>query len=383
MANILLQAWVVSKKGNEYFLPYTHWVYLKEIVQYYDQVGLLSPVKQYADGTDSGLVSIADFTNVTIHELPYSDSYKSAVKHYGAYKKAYRELTGYDVVYLRYPTPLGWLSKRYLKHKKRIVHFVGDPIDAAWVNPNFRLLKKLTLISFFLPEHMAYMWACKGAKVFTNGYHLQQKLSKWRINAKAVISTTLNNKDFYVDEARQIPAEGLKLLYVGYLRKAKGVEVVIRAFEQVLRRYPDATLTIAGSGEFEKELKAMAAAAGMDGKITFLGHVDNRDTLNTLFRTHHIFCFASLSEGSPRVVLEAMANGINVLSTPVGSLPSVFKDGVDITYAGFNDDQGFFRKICYLVENPEEANAVRNRAQEKVRGFTIQHFIKNIFSYES
>ncbi|HVI48421.1 MAG TPA: glycosyltransferase family 4 protein [Chitinophaga sp.] len=383
MAKILMQAWTITKKGNEYFLPYTHWVYLNEIVRYYEEVCLLSPVKISNGEADTGLVSIAGFGNVVVYELPYSDSYKSAVKHYGAYKNAYRQLTRYDVVYLRYPTPLGWLSKRFLKNKKRIVHFVGDPIDAAWVNPNFGTLKKLTLISFFMPEHIAYMWACKGAKVFTNGHHIKKKLSRWNINANAVISTTLNEKDFHFDASRQLKPQGLKLLYVGYLRKAKGVEVVIKAFARVKKTYPDATLTIAGSGEFERELKALVQHEGLDGSVDFLGHVDNRDRLNELFRTHHIFCFASLSEGSPRVVLEGMANGINILSTPVGSLPNVFSDGKEITYAGFNDDEAFYNKISYLVQHPEEANAIRRNAHEKVKGFTIQHFIKNIFSNEN
>lgn len=381
MAKILLQAWIVSKCGEEYFLPYTHWVYLKEVVKYYDEVCLLSPVKVIGEN-ETGLVALSDFSNVVIHELPYSNSYKSAVKHYKAYRTAYQQLNQYDVVYLRYPTPLGWLSKRFLKSKKRIVHFVGDPIDAAWVNPNFPTLKKLALISFFLPEHMAYMWACKGAKVFTNGHHLTQKLSRWRINATPVISTTLNESDFYFDESRQLPLQRLKLLYVGYLRKAKGVEVVIKAFIKVQQQYPDTTLTIAGSGEFENELKMLVKNNGIEECVTFLGHVDNRATLNTLFRTHHIFCFASLSEGSPRVVLEGMANGINILSTPVGSLPGVFQDGNEIVYADFNDEKTFADKITYLVQHPDIAGLIRKKAYDKVKEFTIQRFIKKIFSNE-
>ncbi|SEW52474.1 glycosyltransferase family 4 protein [Chitinophaga arvensicola] len=381
MAKILLQAWVVSKRGNEYFLPYTHWVYLNEIVKYYDEVGLLSPVKVMGEH-EAGLVSLSSFNHVVVHELPYSDSYKAAVKHYKSYRAAYQQLNQYDIVYLRYPTPLGWLSKRFLGKKKRIVHFVGDPIDAAWVNPNFRTLKKLALISFFMPEHMAYIWACKGAKVFTNGHHLKQKLARWRINATPVISSTLNEADFHLDETKQLPRHGLKLLYVGYLRKAKGVEVVIKAFARVQQKYPGATLTIAGSGEFERELKMLVKDSSLEGKVTFLGHIDNRTTLNTLFRTHHIFCFASLSEGSPRVILEGMANGINILSTPVGSLPAVFKQEHDIMYADFNDEKAFSDRIAYLVEHPESAASLRKRAYEKVKEFTIQVFIKKIFTNE-
>ena len=91
---------------------------------------------------------------------------------------------------------------------------------------------------------------------------------------------------------------------------------------------------------------------------------------------------ASLSEGSPRVILEAMANGINVVSTPVGSLPYVFKDNEDIVFADFNDDKMFGEKMVELIENDEKAFLIRKNAFAKTSKYKIENFLKEIF-YES
>ncbi|ASZ12394.1 glycosyltransferase [Chitinophaga pendula] len=380
MARILVHAWVVHKMGAAYYLPYTHWVYLREIVKYYEEVCLLSPVKVSTSMTENGLMPLEGFKNVTVKELPYSGSYMSAVPHLRAYINAYKTLHGrYDEVYARYPVPFGWLGKLYFKNKKRIIHFVGDPVDAAKTNPNFSTWRKMALISGFMPEHKAYLWACKGANVFTNGFHLKEKLAGKGIPANAVISTTLNEDDFYLDDTKQIDMVAPRLLYVGYLRKAKGVETVIRAFHRIAQQYPQARLTIVGSGEFEKELKDIAAQLNIAAAVVFTGHVDKRETLNEYLRSHDIFVFASLSEGSPRVILEAMANGINVVSTPVGSLPGMFKDDEDIVFAGFNDDAAFSEKIIALTREPQRAVKLRHQAYGKVKQVTIQQFIKKIF----
>jgi glycosyltransferase involved in cell wall biosynthesis len=379
MKSILIQAWVVHKFRDNYYLPYTHWIYLNEIVKYYDEVCLLSPVN-VNDASNKGLVSI-DFSNVYVKELPYSNSYISSVKNFYTYFATYKKIKYFDVSYARYPAPFGWLQKIFLKKTNRIVHFVGDPIDAAKTNPNFNTFKKISLISFFMPEHLMYMWACRGAKVFTNGFHLTERLTKYGVKAIPLISSTLNHNDFYFDNNKILNPESPKIVYVGYLRKAKGVETVIKAFHLIQKKYVNAKLAIVGSGEFHNHLNQMVMKDEIKN-VSFLGHIDDRNQLNEILRSNDIFCFASLSEGSPRVILEAMANGINVISTPVGSLPDIFKNDENILFADFNDEKDFFSKIDGVISNSEKAFLLRSNASKLVREYTLECFIRKIF-YES
>ncbi|WP_051285474.1 glycosyltransferase family 4 protein [Aequorivita capsosiphonis] len=381
MKSIVIHAWTLHKKGDKYFIPYTHWVYLNEIVKYYSKVCLLSPINLIKSG-NSSLETISNYKNVEVYELPYSDGYIDAIKYFFHYKKAYKELANnYDVVYARYPIPFGWLQSFYFKDKKKIIHFVGDPVDTIKNNPNLSLIKKLLYTKLFMPEHYMFMRACKTAKVYTNGFHISERLKKYNVNSTPLISSTLNDSDFYFEHNKVIDIEAPKIIYVGYLRKAKGVETVIRAFSLLQKEKPNAVLTIVGHGESEGELKQLATRLNLKN-IVFLGHIESRDKLNELFRGHDIFCFASLSEGSPRVILEAMANGLAVISTPVGSLPSTFEDRKNILFSDFNDDKDFAKKLKELSSNNETYNHIRANSYSRVTNFKIENFLRNIF-YEA
>lgn len=230
-----------------------------------------------------------------------------------------------------------------------------------------------------MPEHFLYLWACKGAYIYTNGFHLAKRLEKQGVRAKPLISSTLNKHDFYFDKNKIINSLAPKIIYVGYLRKAKGVETVINAFLLLLMNYPNAELSVVGSGEFECELKQMVVEKNISN-VNFFGHIDERKKLNNLLRTHDIFCFASMSEGSPRVILEAMANGLNVISTPVGSLPYVFKENEHVLYADFCNPEMFKLKIEELLNNGENAQKIRLAAFEQVHKFTIENFLNTVFN---
>lgn len=375
---LLIHAWTVHFDGIHYYLPYTHWIYLSEIVFFYSEVSLLSPVIKNEKAGEIGLVCLKEFKNVSIVPLPASSGYIEAIRYFPMYYRAYRKLKGVDTFYARYPVPFGWLQKLFFKRSRRIIHFVGDPVDAAKSNPNFSQLKKLLLLAFFQPEHKMYLWACKGAEVYTNGYHLAERLKNQGISARPLISSTLKEGDYYYDENKIIDECLPKILYIGYLRKAKGVETVIKAFKILKTKYSGASLTVVGSGESESQLEKMVSDYKLEG-VSFLGHIDNRSQLNRIIRQHDIFCFASLSEGSPRVILEAMANGINVVSTPVGSIPSIFIDGEDILFADFNDEEMFSNKMIELIKNRKLAADTRQRSYRKVKGYTIKSFIKDIF----
>lgn len=378
--SILIHAWTLRKKDGKYYIPFTHWVYLSEIVKYYDKICLLSPTD--LDLNDETMYeSIDGFSNVEVYELPYTDGYIAAVKHFFKYKKAYKELSShYNVVYARYPIPFGWLQKKYFQGKSRIIHFVGDPMDTIINNPSLSILKKVVYRLFFKPEHAMFMSACKDAKVYTNGYHLAERLEKYGIKAKPLISSTLNDEDFYF-ETKDLNCSAPRIIYVGYLRKAKGVETIVKAFGLLQVHKPAARLTIVGHGESEVFLKSLVENEKIQNVI-FEGHVDNRDRLNQLLRENDIFCFGSLSEGSPRVILEAMANGLAVVSTPVGSLPTTFEDNKDILFANFSDEKDFMEKLLKLSSDSEVYQFIRLNSYNKVSNYKIENFLKTIF-YEA
>ncbi|UZJ65457.1 hypothetical protein OKW96_04490 [Sphingobacterium sp. KU25419] len=98
VTSILIHAWTLHKKDGQYYIPFTHWVYLNEIVKYYDKICLLSPTDLHLKD-ETIYESISCFPNVEVYELPYTDGYIAAVKNFLHYNKAYKELSSrYDVV---------------------------------------------------------------------------------------------------------------------------------------------------------------------------------------------------------------------------------------------------------------------------------------------
>ena len=379
---LLIHAWNVSKINNDYYLPYCHWIYLKEIAQYFDEIVLLAGCRHLEETDVNHDIDISALGNISVHELPVgSGSYVSSVKYFFSYFKGYRSIRGVTTYYSRYPTPFGWLQKLSGNNTPRIIHYVGDPGDATKNNPNFSFWKKKILLSGFSLENALYHWACKGAQVYTNGYHLVERLQKKDIEATPLISSTLTQSDFYYADKSIDPATA-NFIYLGYLRTAKGVETVIRAFGLYHKTYPESTFTIIGSGEFEGQLKKIVADNNINN-VRFLGKIEDRSLINKELRAADLFLFASLSEGSPRVILEAMANGLAVISTPVGSLPSFFTDNKDIVFADFNDADDFYKKMLYLTNDNNNYNAIRTASYDKVKTVTITSFIKRIFHSES
>ena len=114
-------------------------------------------------------------------------------------------------------------------------------------------------------------------------------------------------------------------LFAGTLTHRKGYDDLMRAFAIVSHYIPEWRLVIAGNGDIDGGI-AMAKELGIDARVDFVGWVsgDNKDKI---FREASAYCLPSYSEGFPMGVLDAMAYGLPVITTPVGGIPDVAING--------------------------------------------------------
>jgi colanic acid/amylovoran biosynthesis glycosyltransferase len=127
--------------------------------------------------------------------------------------------------------------------------------------------------------------------------------------------------------ARERPVDGAwRLLQACRLIEKKGLELSLRAFAAFLKRYPRATLTIAGDGPRRGSLEKLATELQLGDKIQFTGFV-SQSALLTLYQESHFFLHPSEQtpegdrEGVPNSLLEAMATGLPSLTTRHGGIP--------------------------------------------------------------
>lgn len=379
---ILIQAWVVYEYRKSYYIQHSHATYLNTIKDFYQKIHLVSPVIP-AQKSQINSYSLIDKSLVVLHELPPSHSYIGAYKNFSSYLKVYKSLkdTSFDTIYSRFPSPFGWLQMFFF-NSNRIVHYVGDPIDTVLKNDSINYYLKLIKIFFFLPEYFLFaISSLKASKVFSNGHHISNKLKKFSINAEPLISTTLMDEDFHknLNVININNNKKIQLIYVGYLRKAKGIDVLLTALHMLDKQYPNCfSLTIVGEGEERVRLSQKSIELGVS--VNFLGHIDDRNQLNQILRSHDIFCFASISEGSPRVVLEAVANGLLVITTPVGSLSYIFEDFKDVLFFDFNNSKMLAEMIVKLSKDINLQMDMRDSSFKKVQLFKIEGFIKEAFN---
>ncbi len=111
---------------------------------------------------------------------------------------------------------------------------------------------------------------------------------------------------------------------IGRLTKQKGTEYLIRAFDELSNRSPDAILVIVGDGELRPDLEALAAGLASSGSIVFTGI---REDVPELLRLFDIFVLPSLWEGQPVTIMEAMAAGLPIVATDVGGNAEILHGG--------------------------------------------------------
>lgn len=116
-------------------------------------------------------------------------------------------------------------------------------------------------------------------------------------------------------------------LFMGLLNREKGVYDLVEAARRLFGDGFDFRIIMAGTGDID-ELKKIAAAYGIADKISFPGWVGG-DEKTQLFGQSHVLVLPSYTEGMPMSILEAKCAGMPVISTRVGAIPEIVRNGTD------------------------------------------------------
>lgn len=379
----ILAGWTLSLYEGSYYTISLHCSYIERIQELYEGITLVAPVKVVTIKDEVQSLRKIPLNQLSIEALPYSKGSVDALKYRRTYKKTIKKVASKtDFFYCRVPDPFCWMPAR-LTDKPVIMHFVGDTADATKHNINFSWLKKQILLAGYSFEYRRIIKSARKSTVYTNGTHLSTKLQKHGITATPVISSTITRNDLALEPLRPLSNKPLTIIYVGYLRYAKGIDTLIEVIKRLEERHFNYHFHIVGDGDMYSTLQQLIDDSKLDDHIYLHGHIDNRDKLLSLLRSSDLFFFPSLSEGSPRVVIEAMSQGCPVLSTPVGSLPGCFEADKDILFFPFKNATIATNKILEISEDLEMLTRIRDCAYQKVsEKFTMEEFIRTITTYK-
>lgn len=146
------------------------------------------------------------------------------------------------------------------------------------------------------------------------------------------------------------------------------IECIIRAFDIVKTKLPEAKLTIVGDGPSRAELEKMVADMRIKD-VTFTGRVPNSDIYKYLDGSD-IMLSAPKIDNMPVSLLEAFNAGLLVISSNVGGVPYMVEDGVNGLLFESNNHQMLAEKMAEAVENGEKSKEMIWKAKSCVCDYT-------------
>jgi len=170
-------------------------------------------------------------------------------------------------------------------------------------------------------------------------------------------------------ETAGIPEHYRLVTIVGRLNELKGHRYFLDAAATVAERYPEVGFVVVGDGELMDTLRAQASELRIAERVFFLGH---RDEVPDILRGSDISVVASLSEGGPLVLFEAMAGRCATLITETCGLAELIEEGRNGFIIPVRDSHAIAAKFLALLEDPDLAKEVAQRGREAAFAYDVR-----------
>ena len=174
------------------------------------------------------------------------------------------------------------------------------------------------------------------------------------------LSTTVVNDQIFnttngpkpENDKRKNGMVGITILFLARIERAKGIYETIDSFHQLLPKFQNVRLDIAGIGGELEPAKKYVAEKNIPG-INFLGWITGEQKSKALSHAHIYVLASSHGEGMPNSLLEAMASGLAVVTTDVGGIKDFFQEGKMGFYVRPHDTSDLKDKLKKLLSDPD------------------------------
>ena len=146
------------------------------------------------------------------------------------------------------------------------------------------------------------------------------------------------------------------------------ISCTLKAFQKVKRVYPEAVLTLLGDGPLRPEMETFVKEHKMEG-VNFVGIVPNEKIYEYLDRAD-IMLSSPVADNMPVSLLEGFNAGLLVISSNVGGVPYMIRDGVNgLLFASDNSDE-MSEKMLWALSHQEESLRMIRNAKEDVKYYS-------------
>ena len=168
-----------------------------------------------------------------------------------------------------------------------------------------------------------------------------------------VIPMPIMKKDEYkyIFDEFGILENSIKIVNVAALEAHKGQEYLIKAYSEVVKRFPNSQLIIVGDGKLKEHLKELSREFNIEKNVVFTGF---RNDVPAFINAADIFVMSSLDEGLCTSILDALTLNKVVVATNAGGIPEIIKDGITGFLVEKGNVKSLSEKLIKVIENLDE-----------------------------
>ncbi len=314
------------------------------------------------------------------------ENYRGPIQYilkYGKLKKQVREqLKDCKCLLLRAPSAVAQMVYKAIRRTDITwaLEVVVDPWE--YFAPNTVPTKLRPLIRYTWTKNLKKMCQEADGATYVTQHYLQEHYPCRAITAPDGRHFVAGYSDVEIKDGSIVepkvyaPAQGtFHFIHVAssFEGEGKGHRVLIKALKSVIDRGYDADVTFVGDGTLRSSFEELARELGIYDRTHFVGRLMGIDAVRAALRKADVFVFPTKAEGMPRVLIEAMAEGLPCISAPVCGIPEIL--GPDWLFK-FEDLDGYADKMIYCIEHPEVLTEQSRKNVECAKQFEHSKLVK-------
>jgi glycosyltransferase involved in cell wall biosynthesis len=262
------------------------------------------------------------------------------------------------------------LLKLICKKAKFVVYIIGDYPEWNYRKKKNKILKIFLLASKKLSQVLAdESW-------ILSEYLMKKYKTK---NSVLIRSSSIKKED--ISLPKTINLEKIALIFVGRFAKEKNPHIPILVVKRLKEKGYNVNLNLVGDGELKANMEELIQKLGLNENVKMFGWIKDRRKLFEILKESDILVFTSKpGEGLGLVILEAMSQGLPVITTKCGGSGEVIEDGINGYLVNYLTDEDiankFVEKIEFLIKNSEIYEQISKNNIEKAKEWTMEELLK-------
>ncbi|WP_417371916.1 glycosyltransferase [Gelidibacter japonicus] len=294
----------MNLRGNAYCTNSLNGLFVTDLINCNNKISYF----QFAKANDD---SISEFdleeNGVTCHPLPIKK--RKMINYLNAYLKIIPFITKNDFIYFYYPSSfkyapfLCWLFRKKFGLYVRGMNGINDKISGC----NYKMAFTIFTVSDFFTEMIN-----------------ERTNKKTAHTIKPMIP--FSEKDVIIDRDYSL-SDKVSILYLGRIAHDKGIGELLKAAKILKDKGYNFELNLVGSGEFLQKSKQLIEEYSIGEVVIVHGAVFEIEAVKSFYVNSDMYILPTYHEGFPRTLYEAMIFGTPIITTFVGGIPALMKDG--------------------------------------------------------